>query len=110
MQTFYETNFYFYKRGKTKRHPLTKIITDVVYKEKKRGGNMNKMTVYVKMFTAFGSEQSVSAAWHRKCKVELLLVATSERCVRTIICAEYICVENVCISSYCDWFCQTMKP
>lgn len=62
MQTFYETNFYFYKRGKTKRHPLTKIITDVVYKEKNRGGNVNKMTVYVKMFTAFGSEQSVSAA------------------------------------------------
>lgn len=47
---------------KTKRHPLTKIITDVVYKEKNRGGNVNKMTVYIKMFTAFGSEQSVSAA------------------------------------------------
>lgn len=31
-------------------------------KKKNRGGNVNKMTVYVKMFTAFGSEQSVSAA------------------------------------------------
>lgn len=45
MQTFYETNPTSIN-GKTKRHPLTKIITDVVYKEKKnRGGNMNKMTV-----------------------------------------------------------------
>lgn len=34
MQTFYETNPTSIN-GKTKRHPLTKIITDVVYKEKK---------------------------------------------------------------------------
>lgn len=51
MQTFYETNPTSIN-GKTKRHPLTKIITDVVYKEKKnRGGNMNKMTVYKNVYS-----------------------------------------------------------
>lgn len=51
MQTFYETNPISIN-GKTKRHPLTKIITDVVYKEKKnRGGNMNKMTVYKNVYS-----------------------------------------------------------
>lgn len=61
---------------KTKRHPLTKIITDVVLKEQIK--KMKTWTKLLNLFTDFGSEQCVSAAWHRKCKVELL-VATLER-------------------------------
>lgn len=69
MQTFYETNPTSIN-GKTKRHPLTKIITDVVYKEKKIEVETWTKWLYIKCWQllevskVFQQHDIVNARWN----------------------------------------------